>query len=265
MPWTGSWLPPTPYCALLAFVSGLCLGSFLNVAIHRLPLGLSLVRPRSRCPRCEHAIRPWHNLPLLGWLLLRGRCADCGAAISPRYPLVELAGGLLALLAAYAFPTPLRSFAALWLLLSLLAVFFIDLEHRIIPNGISLGGTALGLAVSPWTIGLLPALGGAAAGAGGLLLIAWSYRKVRNVDGMGMGDVKLAAMLGAFLGLPGVVLTVLFASFLGSAWGIALILLRLGRGTTALPFGSFLAPAAAAVLFWGPRVWAWYAGLFPSR
>lgn len=259
------WMPFQAGSVFLVFALGLCLGSFLNVAIHRMPRGLSLLRPASRCPLCGHSIRPWHNVPLLGWMALRGRCADCGAPIPVRYPLVELAGGLLALPAAFAFPAPAHSVAALWLFLALLAVFFIDLEHRIIPDEISLGGTILGLSLSPLTIGLAPAALGAACGAGALLLIRWGYRITRGRDGMGLGDVKLAAMLGAFLGVPGLGLTVLFASILGSAWGGTLVLLRRGSGGTALPFGSFLAPAGAVVLIWGPRIWQWYMGLFPSR
>lgn len=265
MPESTGWFPLDPLPLAYASILGLCLGSFLNVVIHRLPLGQSLLRPRSRCPHCGHAIRPWHNLPVLGWLWLRGRCADCRAAIPVRYPLVELAGGIVALTAVLAFPTPWHSLAALWLFLSLLAVFFIDLEHRIIPDEISLGGTVLGLVLAHWTIGLKPALAGAAAGAAGLFLVGWFYRRVRGRDGMGFGDVKLAAMLGAFLGLSGLVMTVLFASVLGSATGFALIAARRGSGATALPFGSFLAPAAVVALLWGPAVWGWYLGFFPAR
>ncbi len=256
------WFPREPLPMATVFVLGLCLGSFLNVVIHRLPRGQSLARPPSRCPRCGHGIRPWHNIPVLGWILLRGRCADCGLAISPRYPLVEAAGGGLFLVAVTAFPTPLHSLAAAWLLLSLTAILFIDLAHRIIPDEISLGGAALGLLLAPWTVGFLPALIGMAAGAGGLLLVGLTYRRLRHRDGMGMGDVKLAAMLGAFLGLPGVVLTILLASLLGSLLGVSLILARRGESTTALPFGSFLAPAAALALLWGSRIWAWYGGFF---
>jgi leader peptidase (prepilin peptidase) / N-methyltransferase len=259
------WLPRESFFLIAVFALGLCLGSFLNVVIHRLPRGESLIRPRSHCPRCQRAIRPWHNLPVVGWLLLRGRCADCSLPISVRYPLVELAGGGLFLLAAVAFPTPLRSLAAALFFLSMLAVLFIDLEHRIIPDEISLGGLAAGLALAHWTIGLGPALAGALAGAGGLFLVGTIYRGLRHRDGMGMGDVKLAAMLGAFLGLRGVVLTVLLASLLGSILGVSLVLSRRGNGVTALPFGSFLAPAAAFALLWGPRIWAWYAGFFPPR
>lgn len=259
-----SWLPTHPLVVAIVLSLGLCFGSFLNVVIHRLPRGESLAHPPSRCGSCGHGIRPWHNVPVFGWLLLRGRCADCLARISPRYPMVELGGGALTLLAAFAFDTPVESAAALFVLLSLFAVFFIDLEHRIIPDEISLGGTVLGLVLSFWTRGFLSALIGAATGAGGLLLVALAYKKVRGRDGLGMGDVKLAAMLGAFLGVPGLVLTVLLASFGGTLLGLGLMARKQGTGMTALPFGSFLAPAAGITLLWGPDIWSWYLGLFPQ-
>lgn len=259
------WLPLDPWTAAIVALVGLCLGSFVNVLIYRIPRGISLWRPASHCPRCGGRIRPWHNIPLAGWILLGGRCAQCREPISPRYPLVELAGGLLAWLAAYAFPTPVQSAAALWFFLALLAVLFIDLEHRIIPDVISIGGTILGLCLSPWTIGWRSAAGGALAGAAALSLVAWTYQRARGRPGMGMGDIKLAAMLGAFLGLRGIVLTILGASFGGSILGISLVITRRGTGATPLPFGSFLAPAAAAVLLWGERVWSWYFRLLHLR
>jgi leader peptidase (prepilin peptidase)/N-methyltransferase len=255
-----SWLPWDPVATSAVVLLGLCLGSFLNVVIYRLPRDQSLLRPGSRCPSCGRPIRAYHNIPVLGWLWLRGRCASCRAAIPPRYPIVELLGGGLTLLAAYGFPTTAGSVAALWMLLSLLAVFFIDLEHRIIPDEISLGGTVLGLVLSFWTIGFVSSLIAAAVGAAALFLIGWTYERTRGRAGLGMGDVKLAAMLGAFLGIPGLVLTVLLASLVGSALGIGLIALKKGTRTSALPFGSFLAPAAMVVMIWGPAIWDWYLG-----
>lgn len=257
------WIPFTPGPLAVVLVLGLCFGSFLNVVIYRLPRDLSLVRPRSRCGSCQRQISWFENVPVLSWLLLRGRCRTCGARISPRYPTVELLGAGLTATAAFAARTPLESVAALFFLLALLAVFFIDLEHRIIPDEISLGGTVLGLGLSFWRIGFGPALIGAAVGAVALYSIGWIYQRIRGRPGMGLGDVKLAAMLGAFLGLPGLVLTVLFASLLGSVVGVGLILLRRAQVATALPFGSFLAPAAMVALVWGQDLWRWYLGLFP--
>jgi leader peptidase (prepilin peptidase) / N-methyltransferase len=256
-----SWLILEPLPIALVFLLGLCLGSFLNVVIHRLPRGLSMIRPPSHCPACSHRVRRRHNLPLFGWLWLRGRCPDCGGRIPVRYPAVELLGGLFTVLAVFAFSTPLQSLSALWLFLSLTAVLWIDLEHRIIPDPISLGGTALGLLLAHWTIGLVASVSGMLAGGVGLFLVRWLYQRTRGRAGMGLGDVKLAAMLGAFLGPAGIALTVLVASFLGSVLGIALLLTRRGSGATALPFGSFLAPAAMAALLWGSRIWTWYSGL----
>ena len=258
------WLPLDTFTLPVVLAFGLCIGSFLNVVIYRLPLGLSLVHPPSRCGSCETPIRWYHNVPVFGWLFLRGRCAACGARISPRYPFVELLGGLLFALADLAFPTPLESCAAAFVCLSLLVVFFIDLDHRIIPDEISLGGTVLGLVLAHWRIGLVPALVAATLGAGSLFAVGWLYEKARGRQGMGLGDVKLAAMLGAFLGLEGLILTVLLASFLGALTGMGLIWAQRGSGVTALPFGSFLAPAAVLALVWGPSIWSWYLGFFPQ-
>ena len=258
------WLPRDPWTVSTVVLLGLCFGSFLNVVIHRLPLGLSLLRPRSRCGGCGTQIRWYHNVPLLGWLVLRGRCAACGAKIAIRYPLVEAVGGLLFTFALLGFSRPVESLAAVWVFLSLLVVFFVDLEHRIIPDEISLGGIVIGLLLAHWTIGIVPAVVAAAVGSGGLYLVGWTYQRVRKCPGMGFGDVKLAAMLGAFLGIEGLILTVLLASALGAVTGVGLMWTRRGTGMTALPFGSFLAPAAMVALLWGPGIWAWYLGFFPQ-
>ncbi len=257
-----TWIPIEPIPIATALVLGLSFGSFLEVVIYRLPRGLSLAGPRSRCDACGHPVRARHNIPVWGWLALRGRCADCGARIPGRVPLIEAAGGGLALLAACAFPTPAASVAAALFLFALLAVLFIDLEHRIIPDGISIGGTAAGLALSHWTIGLGPAVLGAGVGAAGLYLVRLLYKGLRGIEGMGLGDVKLAAMIGAFLGAGGIVLSVLLASFLGTCIGLLLIALGKARRDSALPFGSMLAPAAAVALLWGPVLLSWYARLF---
>lgn len=257
------WLALDPLLVGLVLVLGLSLGSFLNVVIYRLPRGESLLRPGSRCGACGRPVRRRHNVPLLGWLWLRGRCADCGAKFSLRYPLVEALGGLFTVAAFFAFPTPLATAIWLWLSLSLLAVFFVDLDHRIIPDEISLGGTLLGFAVSFWTIGWKAALLGSLVGSGALFLTAWGYEKSRGRAGMGMGDVKLAAMLGAFLGLKGVFLTILLAAFGGSVVGLTLLAARRADRATALPFGCFLAPAALSAFLFGGQIWSWYLGLLP--
>jgi leader peptidase (prepilin peptidase) / N-methyltransferase len=259
----GRWIDMIPggWPFLVAF--GLCLGSFLNVVIHRLPLGLSLVRPRSRCPKCGNAIAPYDNIPLLSYVLLRGRCRRCRVPIPIRYPAVEAAGALCLIVAALVSTGPAGAGVRGAFLLALLAITWIDLDHRIIPNEISIPGIAAGLLLSP-LIGVprLEGVIGAVIGAGALLGVALAYRAIRGIEGMGGGDVKLAAMLGAFLGWKGILLTIIMGSLFGSAAGIALILAKRGSGKTALPFGTFLAPAAAIVLIVGPRIWVWYLGLF---
>ena len=251
-----------PFAPLTAIVLGLCLGSFLNVVIHRVPRGESVVFGRSRCPRCGAAVRVRDNVPLLGWLLLCGRCRDCGGSISPRYPLVEAASALLALLVTLVADSPAQAVAGGVLALSLLAVMLIDLDHQIIPDVISVPGIVLGFAAAPWLgTGRLDSLLGALAGAGFFLAVHYLYRAVRGETGLGGGDIKLAAMLGAWLGVSGVLLTILFGSFLGAAFGLALMSRGRAGSRTRLPYGAFLAPAAIFVLFCGGPVWTWYLNL----
>lgn len=240
-------------------ILGLCLGSFLNVVVHRLPRGLSLLRPGSRCPRCQHPIRPWDNLPVVGYLILGGRCRDCRETISIRYPLVELLGAVCVLTGSLLSPDPVSAAVRILFLLVMAAVTLIDLDHRIIPDEISLPGIVLGLLVCPLLgVSRVSALIGMAAGAGSLLAVALAYRWIRGTAGMGMGDVKLAGMLGAFLGWKGVFLSILIGSLLGSLFGLTLLATRRGSGRTALPYGTFVAPAAAVVLLFGERLLLWY-------
>ncbi len=259
---TGSWGAGFPGIWIWLVLVGLCLGSFLNVVIYRLPLGLSIVRPRSRCPRCEKGIAWYDNIPIASYLILRGRCRLCGGAIPFRYPAVEGIGALCVLAAGLVSEGPAEAAVRALFLLCMLAIMWIDLDHRIIPNEISIPGIAVGLLLSP-LIGVprLEGLIGAVAGSGALLLVAVAYRAIRGVDGMGGGDIKLAAMLGAFLGWKGVLMTVVLGSLIGSGVGISLVLSRRGSGKTPLPFGTFLAPAAALVLLVGTRIWGWYSGL----
>lgn len=254
-----SWYP-----AFLAAIFGLMAGSFLNVVVYRLPRGRSIVRPRSACPGCGRPI-PWHeNVPVLGWIALRGRCRGCGGRISPRYPVVELLGALLALLCLWRFGPSFEAGIAYAFLMALLAVTLIDWEHRIIPNEISLPFILVGVGwsfVTP-TIDPLDSVLGVVAGGGGLWLVGVLYRALRNADGMGGGDVKLMAMIGAFLGFRMVVPVILIASFFGSIYGIVLMRRTGAGGGAKVAFGSFLAPAAACCLFLGSTLLAWYLGRF---
>lgn len=259
-----------PYGEILAALFGLIVGSFLNVVIHRMPLEQSIVKPRSYCPRCKHFIA-WHdNIPVLSYLFLLGKCRHCHEAISIRYLAVEVLTGLVSVQAFLYFDrSPLFYFAYFCLLLApLLALVFIDLKHRIIPDAISLPGILIGVAVhyldAPpgWEMRtLLDSLIGIAVGGGFLFLVAFAYEKVKKREGLGGGDVKLAAMLGAFFGWQPVLMILLIASVLGSLVGLVVVLVK-KNWQYALPFGPFLAVSAYVQLFWGDRLLRWYLGLF---
>jgi len=254
-----AWLP-----GVLVVCLGLAVGSFLNVCIHRLPLGLSVVRPRSRCPACGAEIRAYHNVPVLGYLVLGGRCADCGTPISLRYPIVE-AVTALAFLVCYLHVGLQPLLAARLLFASaLIVLFLIDLEHQILPNRITVSGTVLGLVFSFWLEpGWRASVLGILLGGGVLLLIAEAYRLVRRIEGLGMGDVKMLAMIGAFLGWQQVLVTLALSSFAGAAVGLALIASSRGGMRLALPFGTFLAVGAFVASVAGPGIWSWYMSLYP--
>ncbi len=260
--------------AWAAWVFGLVIGSFLNVCIHRLPAGTSIVHPRSSCPGCGHLIRAWDNIPVLSYLLLRGRCRDCGTRISPRYPLVELLSGGFAAMAVARFGAGWEALLVFALIAAFLVITFIDIDHRIIPDAISLPGIAVGLAASflPWLLSgphppgasplpvqtPLESLIGILAGGGSLFLVAWGYQLITGREGMGGGDIKLLAMIGAFTGWKGVLFTIFVSSLTGTLAGIALMLRQRGDMKLAVPFGPFLAIGAIAYLFIGPETFAWY-------
>lgn len=242
------------------FVAGLCVGSFLNVVIYRLPLGQSLVRPGSRCPKCHTKIRWYHNVPVASFLWLRGRCAKCRVKISWRYPAVELLTGLLFLAAAAKYQEWIYWPFAFYFVAALVACTWIDLDHWILPDKITLPGILIGLLssvtysyVTPWEslLGLL-------FGGGILYLIAWGYQLATKKDGLGGGDIKFLAMVGAFLGFQGALITLLLSSMIGSLLGIFLMVVKGKRSNTAIPFGPFLAGGAGAAFFFGPEIWRWY-------
>jgi leader peptidase (prepilin peptidase)/N-methyltransferase len=245
---------------LLAAAGGLLVGSFLNVVAWRLPRGESLVAPGSHCPGCDHPVRPYDNVPVLSWLALRGRCRDCKAPISARYPLVE------ALTAALAAGVALTNDGAHDLLLGLVLVALlvpmtlIDLDHRIIPNRLTALGALAALAIGAATdAGDIPEQAIAGAAAGGFLLLAALARP----GGMGMGDVKLAGMLGLFLGRE-VAVALLVALVVGTLVGIVVMARRgvtAGR-RTAIPFGPFLALGGVVALLAGPELVDWYLDTF---
>jgi len=238
---------------LFAFVFGAAIGSFLNVCIFRLPAETSIVKPRSQCPYCQHPIRNRDNIPLISFILLRGKCRDCGGKISWRYPLVELITALLALLLFLKFGLTL-SFPVFFIFTAVLIVItFIDLDHQIIPDIITLPGipifflAAIFLVKIPW----LEALIGLLIGGGVLFVIALVYELISKREGMGGGDIKLLAMIGGFLGWKSLMFVLLFSSFSGAIVGIAAMIIKKQNMKYAVPFGPFLSAAAVAYLFWG--------------
>ena len=240
---------------VVAFVLGSIAASFANVCIHRLPLGQSIVYPASRCTACQHPLRPWHNLPLVSFIALRGRCAFCQERISWRYPLVESLGGLLYLIGYHQLGLSVPAFAFALLVTALLIVSFIDLAHLIIPDTVTLPGIGIGLAIGflPSSIGFANAVAGACLGGGIFLLITLLYPA-----GMGGGDVKLIAMIGAFVGWQAVLVTIILSAFCGALSGLTLILLGLRGRRDPVPFGPFLAVGGIAAMLWGEALLAWY-------
>lgn len=253
---------PIEYYLLLgfAFVLGAVVGSFLNVCIYRIPAGESIVSPRSRCPSCGAPIRWYQNIPILSWIFLRGHCANCRVPISVRYALVEALTGLLFTLVLYYFgfhwATPV-----FWVFVALLVtITFIDLDHQIIPDVISLPGIVLGFGASfllPW-VSWGDSLLGILLGGGSLFLVAVGYEFLTKKEGMGGGDIKLLAMLGAFLGWKAVLPIVFISSLLGTLVGVPMMLAKGADGKLAIPFGPFLAGGAVIWLFWGELLVNWY-------
>lgn len=248
---------------LLAALLGLAVGSFFNVVIHRLPRRESLMRPASRCPRCGTMLRWFQNIPVLSWLLLRGRCGHCGVPISVRYPLIEIVTAALAVLVVVTTPPGWQLVSRLIFTGALVVLFAIDLEHQLLPNAVTLPGACAGLLLSLVAPpGVLSAAVGALLGAGILYAIAGAYYLVRQEEGLGMGDVKMLAMVGAFLGWRHVLLTLVLASFSGALLGIALLATARGGMRQALPFGTFLALGALVAMLAGDQIIAWYLSQF---
>lgn len=249
--------------ALYVAIFGLIVGSYLNVVVYRLPLGLSTVYPRSQCPGCGSLIRARDNVPVLSFLLLRGRCRTCGTPISWRYPLVEAITGALFVACLLRFGLTPQAATAVVFSCLMLVLALIDYDHMILPDRITLPGVAVGIAsqlVAPLA-GLWPAVIGALVGAGILLAVWGLWLLVRREEGMGLGDVKMLALVGAFLGWQGVLVTLFFGALSGSIVGIALMRRGSVDMRSKLPFGVFLALGGLVALFFGDPLVAWYAGL----
>lgn len=254
-----------PFLVVAAGLFGMIVGSFVNVLVHRLPRGESLVSPPSHCPACGAPVRPVDNIPVLSWLRLRGRCRVCRAPISVRYPAIELANGILWALVAVRARDWTELGEGVLLCSACVALLAIDAEFQILPDKITLSGTVVGLLLSFFstTRSPLSAFAGAALGAGGLFLVAFLYERITSQEGMGLGDVKMLGMIGAFLGPGGVVVTVLLSSMVGSVVGLALIVARGGDRKMRLPFGVFLALGAIAAFFFGGFLVDRYRSLWP--
>ena len=248
---------------LFAFAFGASMGSFANVLIHRLPMGLSIVSPGSQCPSCGTGIRWFDNISIVSYFILGGRCRTCRTTISPRYPLVEALSGFL--FAAVVFKLGIQPMTIGLVLFSwaLVVITFIDLDHRIIPDVISLPGTVFGLAFSflPGFPRPMDSAVGVAVGAGFLFLILYAYEKIMGEEGMGLGDVKLLAMIGAFLGWQALPITIMISSLTGSLVGVGYALVK-GESVRKfpVPFGPFLALGALVHLFFGVEIIQWYLG-----
>ncbi len=254
-------LPPAITWPIVVAVAA-ALGSFLNVCISRLPRGESIVYPPSHCPRCQTPIRHYDNIPLVSFAVLGGRCRACRSAISWRYPLVEGLAVIAGLLVFWKLGPTWEGLRAFVLVLALIAITFTDFEHHIIPNWISLPGIVVGLASrlypSPWDVvdGVIGCLIAAAI----FFAIVWLSPMVFGKEGMGMGDVKLAGMLGAFLGLKVVIVAIYAAVFAGGIAGVLLLVFGMKRFGQYIAFGPFLAFGGVIAALWGRSVLDWYLG-----
>jgi len=255
--------------SVIVFIFGAIVGSFLNVCIVRLPKNESVVYPPSHCPDCGAEIKVYDNFPLISYLALRGHCRFCGARISPRYFIVELLTGSLALALFYEFGLSLAFFVSFVFVAALIVISFIDLDVRIVPDVISLPGIVAGLIFSliaryliddPFELipSPLSAFLGVLIGGGFLLLLAWAYEALTGVEGMGGGDIKLLAMIGAFLGWPSIPVTLFFSSLGGSVIGLTAMLIKGVGRRYALPFAPFLCLGALLYLFFGKELMQLY-------
>ncbi len=262
---------------ILLFIFGTVIGSFLNLCIHRLPKGQSIIKPRSHCPACNHELQPWELIPILSYLLVRGKCRHCGQPISLRYPLVELLTGLLFVAVALKF-SPFTFYIeylfTMVFVCLLILVFFIDLEHQVVVDNIVLGGIAFGLvlnyikglslpdgsAINPFISAVL----GMIIGYVILYLIRTISSFILKKEAMGEGDLFIAALLGAYLGWQGVLLSLFLAFLVGGVVGVVLLILKKAKLGGYLPFGPSLVVAGLLTLFFQAGIIAWYINLFKT-
>jgi leader peptidase (prepilin peptidase) / N-methyltransferase len=254
---------PEGLLALFVALFGACVGSFLNVCIYRLPRRESLLWPGSRCTSCGRSLSWYENLPILSWVALRGRCRTCHAPVSVMYPAVEILTALTFVSGYLLYGLTALAAVRVFFACALIVLFVTDLQHKILPNILTLPGIVVGFACSLFLPpGWRDSLIGIVVGGGVLFAIAEAYYRVRGEEGLGMGDVKLLGMIGAFLGWKLVLLTLVLASFTGSVFGVALIASGRGNMKFALPFGTFLAVGALVASIWGTPIVDWYFGFY---
>jgi leader peptidase (prepilin peptidase)/N-methyltransferase len=254
---------PTIFVGIWFGAFGLVVGSFLNVCIYRLPLKQSIVWPASRCTACERPLDWYENIPVFAWLALGGRCRTCQTWISPMYPIIELITGALFVGAYLLYGVTPLVFVRIAFGCAMIVLFVIDLQHRILPNVITVTGVPIGLALSLFLPpGWKESLIGLLLGGGVLYVIGEAYYRLRGIDGLGMGDVKMLAMIGAFLGWRLTLVTLIFASFTGSLAGVGMLVTGRGGMKAALPFGTFLAVGALVAAVAGDQIFSWYVSLY---
>ncbi len=242
------------------FILGIVIGSFLTVCIHRVPKGQSIVAPRSACPTCGTQIGWYDNVPLLSFLWLRGHCRVCQQAIAPRYPIIELVNGLGFLLIVWKFGSTWTAAIYAGLFSVFWVVTWIDWDHKIIPDMITLPGIVIGVLCATFLLptGWFDSVLGVLIGGGILLALAWISPYLFGKEGMGGGDIKFLAMVGAFLGWQQALVTLMIASVFGAVIGIGLLMLKVMRKGQYIPFGPYLAFGAVIAMLWGPEIWHWY-------
>jgi leader peptidase (prepilin peptidase)/N-methyltransferase len=255
-------VPPILVGVLFA-AFGLVVGSFLNVCIYRLPLKQSIVWPASRCTTCERPLDWYENVPVVAWVALGGRCRTCQTSISAMYPVVELVTGALFVGGYLLYGVTPLGFVRIAFGCAMIVLFVIDLQHHILPNIITVTGVPIGLALSLFLPpGWQESLIGLLLGGGVLWVIGEAYYRLRGIDGLGMGDVKMLAMIGAFLGWRLTLVTLIFASFTGALMGVALLASGRGGMKAALPFGTFLAVGALVAAVAGDQIFNWYVSFY---
>jgi leader peptidase (prepilin peptidase)/N-methyltransferase len=252
---------------IFVFIFGLCIGSFLNVCIYRLPESKSIVRPRSMCPHCGALIRFYDNIPILSYIVLKGKCRYCSASIALRYPIVELISGAFALGVFLKYGIQFDALIYYAFIATLLVITFIDIDHRIIPDVITLPGIPIFLAASfaLRQISFVESILGIFVGGGSLFLVAWLYQLITKKEGMGGGDIKLLAMIGAVIGWKGVLFTIFVASAVGTLSGLLIMLKSRKTMKLAVPFGPFLAIGGIAYILFGPPLIKWYFNLLRAQ